>query len=178
MDVAANEGFKTLAVGELGVQHPAVTFDQEEGVQLASVPFVVQGAKVSPVDLKALARRRLHTQISPGRRTRADPLQMIAQDGDAAGIAQPPQMLKDDRPARFGILFQQLQDQLFERVEFAGATTGSRNHHRAAQVLANGATTDLQMASDFSNGPLLAVSQSINGFDLGRIHLPSSILSS
>ncbi len=37
MHVTADEGLEALAVSELQIQHPAVAFDQAEGVQLAHV---------------------------------------------------------------------------------------------------------------------------------------------
>ena len=53
MDMATHEGFKTLAVGELQIRHPAMPIDQREGIQLTLVALVVECAEVSPVHLEA-----------------------------------------------------------------------------------------------------------------------------
>jgi hypothetical protein len=53
--VAAHEGFETLAVGELDVEHPAVGLDQAEGIELALITLVIERVEVAPVDLEALA---------------------------------------------------------------------------------------------------------------------------
>ena len=67
MQVAAHEGFETLAMGELNVEFAAVAFHQAECVKLARCAGIVQRAEVAPIDVEAVARRRLHADIgSPG----------------------------------------------------------------------------------------------------------------
>jgi hypothetical protein len=43
--VAAHEGLKTLAMGELDVEHPAVGFDEAEGIELAFIALIVEVPK-------------------------------------------------------------------------------------------------------------------------------------
>src|SRR5437667_12640792 len=60
MDVAAHQSLKRLAVRELEIHLPAVALNEAEGVQLSRVAFINKRPEVTPVDLKTLARRRLH----------------------------------------------------------------------------------------------------------------------
>src|SRR6516164_2773573 len=53
--VTTHKGFKTLAMSELQIQHPAVRVDQSEGIQLAFVTLVVERAEVTPVYFEAFA---------------------------------------------------------------------------------------------------------------------------
>ena len=55
MEVAADEGLEALTVGEFDVEHPAVTLNQAEGIELPLITLIIQGAEVAPVDLEALA---------------------------------------------------------------------------------------------------------------------------
>ena len=52
--MATHEGLKALAVGELDVEHPAVTLHQAEGIELPLVAGIVEGAEVAPVNFEAL----------------------------------------------------------------------------------------------------------------------------
>jgi len=61
MDVATHEGFKTLAVSELQIRHPAVAIDQREGIQLALIAFVAESAEVAPVHLETIPGLGFHT---------------------------------------------------------------------------------------------------------------------
>ena len=56
MDVTADEGLKALAVGELDIEPAAVAFNAAEGIELALVPLIVDGAEMSPVDLESSLR--------------------------------------------------------------------------------------------------------------------------
>src|SRR5664279_3553880 len=67
MNMAAHECFEALTVRELDVHHAAVAFHQREGVQLALVAGVVEYAKVSPVDLEAIAGLRFHADVGAPR---------------------------------------------------------------------------------------------------------------
>jgi hypothetical protein len=53
MEVATDESFKALAVGELDVEYPAVTLHQAEGIELPLVTGIVEGAEVAPVNFEA-----------------------------------------------------------------------------------------------------------------------------
>src|SRR5437667_8066495 len=67
MDVAAHQSLKRLAVRELEIHLSAVALDETEGVQLSRVAFIHKCAEVTPVDLKTLARCRLHAhEGAPG----------------------------------------------------------------------------------------------------------------
>ncbi len=53
-------------MGELDVEHPAVTIDQAESVELLLVAGIVQGAEVAPVDLEPLSGTGLHPYEGAG----------------------------------------------------------------------------------------------------------------
>src|SRR5271157_3051569 len=69
VNMAAQECFEALTVRELDVHHAAVTFHQREGVQLARIAGVEEGAEVPPVDLEAISWWGFHADVSaaPGR---------------------------------------------------------------------------------------------------------------
>ena len=72
MQVATDESLEALTVSELDVEHPAVTLDQAEGIELPQVAGVVQGAEVTPVDLVTLGGSGLHAHEG-ARRVRQAP---------------------------------------------------------------------------------------------------------
>ena len=89
MHVAAHERFETLAMGELQVHLAAVAFHQAEGVPLARSPVVEQSPEVSPIDIKAFARRGLHAHVSPAQHgVLAHGLQIVLEDRDAAVVGE------------------------------------------------------------------------------------------
>src|ERR1700745_4163270 len=97
MLVTADEVLEALAMGELDKEHPAVGFDQAEGVELALVALIIERTEVAPVDLEALAGAGLHAHEGRrGRTEHAHLLQVIAQDGVAAGITGRLEALEDD----------------------------------------------------------------------------------
>lgn len=53
--MASDEGLEALAVGELDVEHPAVTLDQAECVELPLVAGMAQGAEVALVDFETFS---------------------------------------------------------------------------------------------------------------------------
>jgi hypothetical protein len=55
MNVAAREGFKGLAVGEVQIHPAAVSLDQTEGVKLAHGAVVHERAEVAPVHVEPFA---------------------------------------------------------------------------------------------------------------------------
>ena len=67
MQVAADESLKALAMGELDVEHAAVTLRPGKGVELALVAGIVQDAEVAPVDFEALSGAGLHPHEGAGR---------------------------------------------------------------------------------------------------------------
>jgi hypothetical protein len=60
--VTPDEGFETLAVSELQIQHAAVRFDEGEGIELALVALRIECSEVPPIHFEALTWRRLHSQ--------------------------------------------------------------------------------------------------------------------
>ena len=71
--------------------------DQREGIELALVARVVERAEVTPIDFEAFAGRRLHAHEGAlGLWLRTHLVDILAQDGVAAVIAERPQALLDD----------------------------------------------------------------------------------
>ena len=107
MLVATREGFETLAVGELDVEHPAVGLDQAEGIELAFIALIVERVEVAPVDLEALAGAGFHAhEGARGRAGGTHALQVPVQDGVPAGITRRSQALQDDDSRGVGVLLQ------------------------------------------------------------------------
>src|SRR5215471_16839206 len=93
----AYEGLEGLAMGELRIEHAAVSFEQDEGVELALIPLIVEGAEVAPVDLEALAGSRFHAHEGAGwGRGHARAVHILPQDAVAARIAGRGEALEDD----------------------------------------------------------------------------------
>jgi len=46
MELATDESFKALTVGELHIERAAVTLDQAEGIELPLVALIVESAEV------------------------------------------------------------------------------------------------------------------------------------
>jgi hypothetical protein len=64
MNVAADKGLKTLAVSKLDIKSAAVAFNAAKGVEFALVPLIIDRAKMTPVDLKAIAGAGFDPHIS------------------------------------------------------------------------------------------------------------------
>ena len=62
MLMRAHEGLEALRVGEFDIEHPTVSLDQREGVELALVTLIVERSEVAPINLKAFAGRRFQRQ--------------------------------------------------------------------------------------------------------------------
>jgi len=125
--VAAQEGFEILAVGELDVEHPAVGFDQAEGIELAFITLIIERPEVAPVDLEALAGTGFHAQEGAGCQVgNSHSLQVIAQDGVTAGIPCGLQALEDDGARGVRVLLEQFAHERLEGIELAGARTADR----------------------------------------------------
>ena len=100
MLVAAQEGFKTLAVSELDVEAAAVALDQAKGVEFAAVAVVIERTEVAPVDLKAIAGRRLDAHVSAqGPVAAAQAAEISAQHRQASVVAQRLEPLPNDHGA-------------------------------------------------------------------------------
>lgn len=85
MDVAAHQSLKRLTVRELEIHLPAVALDETEGVQFSRGAFINKRSEVTPVDLKTLARCRLHAyEGAPGFRFAPHRLQVIFDNRVAA----------------------------------------------------------------------------------------------
>jgi len=123
--VTAGEGFEALAVRELQVQHPAMCFHQREGIQLAFVAGVIEGAEMAPIDLEALARWRLHPQEGARRLPRrAGGAHVLAQDGVGASVTEKAESLFDDGGRGGGIFLQPFGDGGLKRIKLAWALAG------------------------------------------------------
>jgi hypothetical protein len=167
VNVAPQEGFEALAVRELDVHHAAVAFHQREGVQLALVAGVVEGAEVPPVDLEAITGLGFHANVSAARdRLGADLVQIVLQDGDAAVEAAPAQSLKNHDGAGFGILLQQFTDGGVKRLQFAGPLWPGTRLRGLDEILGHRAPVQVQVAGDLSQRPFLAPMEPVNLVDL------------
>jgi len=167
VEMTANESFETLTVGELHGQLAAVTFHQAEGIELARLTTVEQGAEVSPLDFEALAGRRLQAQESAAHgRVRPQGMEIILQDGDAALEAEGAQALQDDDGAGFRVLLEQFSDGWLEGIELAGTLTANSGGCRGSQVLRQGSAADVEVTGDLAHGPVLGPVQAMNRMDL------------
>src|SRR5438093_2878807 len=86
--LSVSAGLKGSQFGRFRASHsieihlPAVALDEAEGVQLSRVAFIHKRPEVTPVDLKTLARRRLHAhEGAPGFRLCSHCLQVIFDNG-------------------------------------------------------------------------------------------------
>jgi hypothetical protein len=155
--VTADEGLKALTMSELDKEHPAVGFDQAEGVELSFVALIIERAEVAPVDLEALPRAGLHTHKgrSSGGRDAHLP-QVVAQDSVTAGIAHRLEALEDDGTWNVGVLLEEFGDHRLEGIQLAGAGTGERQGHGILEILFHRAGTHAEVARDPPHGPVLA----------------------
>src|SRR5208337_4389667 len=165
--VAAHEGFETLAVGELDIEHAAVGLDEAEGVELAFITLIVERVKVAPIDLEALAGSGFHAhEGARGREGGPHALQVAVQDGVPAGITRRTQALQDDDPRGLRVLFQEFGDERLESIELAGARTMDRQGRGRCQILFDGAGSQVELAGDATRRPMLAPRETMNFIDL------------
>ncbi|PYU32196.1 MAG: hypothetical protein DMG28_12270 [Acidobacteria bacterium] len=89
MELATDESFKALTVGELHIERAAVTLDQAEGIELPLVALIVESAEVALVNLEALARSGLHPHEGATRVNRGSQLADVSpQEGNATFVAK------------------------------------------------------------------------------------------
>src|SRR6516225_2165915 len=149
VDVAADEGFESLAVGELQVHLPAVGLDHTKAVKLARGAVVDQGAKVAPVDIVAFAGAGLDTNVgTTHHRVLPYRAQIVLDDGQSAVEAEGFQMLRDHRCVGVRVLLKQLGDRRFPGFDLmsALATTGFRR--RRLEIPGDGAPADVELPGD------------------------------
>ena len=163
MEVATDESLEALTMGELDVEHPAVSLDQTEGTKVALVASVVQGSEMAPVDLEALRGAGFHAHEGAGRMCGAPQLaDVISQNGDSTLVPERSQALQDDHGAGGRVLLQQVGDGRLERINLAGSLTVSGSLHRRLDVPPQSFSRQVQMASDLARRPMLAVEQAVN----------------
>ena len=93
-------------------------------------------------------------------------MDVLAQDGVAATIAQRSESLLDDSRAGPGILLQQFGDGGFEWIQLTDAGSRRRRLRRRLQILLDGVPTHAQMLFDLANGPALRPIQVMQVVDL------------
>jgi hypothetical protein len=142
MKMAAKECFQFLAVGKLEIESPAVTFHAAKGIESPFVTLVVDPSEMPPINLETIPRIRFHPDIRPGR-VESSPYRpdVVIQDGSLAGVSQRLYPLCNHGSADFGILVEQLSDDLPVGIQFAGALLpASPSRQRRKQVLLDGLT--------------------------------------
>ena len=109
--VATGEGFEALAVSELDIEHPAVRFDQREGIQLACIARVAERTEVAPVDFESFSGRRLHAdEGAAGCWLRTYFADMFLQNAVPAVVTERTQALLDDGGCDAWVLLQPFGD--------------------------------------------------------------------
>jgi len=93
-------------------------------------------------------------------------LQVVAQNGVAAGITGRLEALEENDARRAGILVEQFGDQGLERIELAGTRTADRQGHGGVEILFHGAGSEVERAGDATHRPMLAASEAVNFIDL------------
>ena len=168
MKMAANEGSQFLAVGELEIEPPAVTFHAAKGIESPFVTLVVDPPEMPPINLETIPWVRFHPDIRPGR-VESSPYgpDVVIQDGSLAGVSQRLYPLSNHGSTGFGILVEQLPDDLPVRIQFASALLpASLSGQRRKQVLLNSLTRQVEMPGDFPHRPLLPMTEPEDSIDL------------
>ena len=93
-------------------------------------------------------------------------MNVLAQDGVSAVIAERPQTLLDDGRAGTGVLLKQFGDSGLEAIQLAGARPRRRRLRRRFQILLDGPPTHAQILFDLANGPVLDPIQVMQIVDL------------
>ena len=172
VNVTTNKGLETLTVRELQILHPAVPIDEGEGIELPLVALVVERFEMTPVDLEAFAGLWFHThECSLRLQLRAYFMHILAQNTVATGVAQRLEPLSDHGGAGGRILFEQLGDGGFIRVELAGPGSARGSLGRHVEILLDRLPTHVEMAFDLADGPVVGPVQAMQVVDLfGRQH--------
>jgi hypothetical protein len=95
-------------------------------------------------------------------------MEVILNDGDTAVVAKWPQMLRNHRRIRGGILPKHVIDGLLENVEFAAAVAVAWWGGWCVQVFGNRSTANPQMTGDFTRRPFFDEVKAVNLTDLFR----------
>src|ERR1035441_3849673 len=172
VNVTTDKGLETLAVRELQILHPAVPVHQGEGVELPLIALVVERCEVTPVGFEAFARLCFHTHEGSLRlQLRAYFVHVLAQNAATTGVAQRAESLPDHGGAGGRILFEQLGDGGFIRIEFAGPGPSRGSLVRHVQILLDRVPAHVQVALDLADRPVLGPVQAMQVVDLfGRKH--------
>lgn len=142
---------------------------RQKAYSLRGVPVVEQGAEVPPIDVEALARRRLHSHVRSAQHgILAHRQQVILEDRNATLIAKRLQSLQQNRRRGLWVLFEQLCQGRLESVEFAGPVAPTRRRGGIVQVLGQVMPPDPEVVRDSALGPLLDQMQAVNVIDLFR----------
>src|SRR5258706_12473660 len=90
------------------------------------MPLIGKRVEVSPVDFETFSRSRFHAHVGAlGTGLCAHPVQVLFQDAQTTAEAELPESLCDHRGRGMSILLEKLGDGGLERIQFAGALTGS-----------------------------------------------------
>jgi hypothetical protein len=132
----------------------------------------VERFEVTPVDLEAFARLWLHTHECPLRLQQgAHFMHVVTQNATTTCVAQRAEALSDHGGTGGRILFQQLGDGGFVRVEFAGPGSSRGSLGRHVQILLDRLPAHVQMAFDLADRPVIGPVQAMQIVDLfGRKH--------
>ncbi len=153
VDMTAHERLEALAVGELQIQLAAVTFHQTEGVEFSRMPLIGKRVEVSPVDLEAFSRSRLHAHVGArGTGLCTHPVQVLFQNAQTTAEAERPESLCDHRGTDMRILLKELGDGGLEGIQLTRALTGSGGLRRCDDVFGDGSAPDVQMTGDLRTG--------------------------
>jgi hypothetical protein len=147
---AAMQGFLALRMGELEIEHAAVTLDDCQAVKLALGVAVIETAEVAPVHLALFAGSRFETDAGPDLAL-AGLAQISPQDGEFAGKSLGNQPLLDHRGRGMGIDVQEAADLVLEGIGFAWPCEGRSFGLGVAQVIGDGAAVKAELFGDFAN---------------------------
>jgi len=133
------------------------------------MPLIGKRVEVSPVDFETFSRSRFHAHVGAlGTGLCAHPVQVLFQDAQTTAEAELPESLCDHRGRGMSILLEKLGDGGLERIQFAGALTGSGGLRRRGEIFGDGSAPDVQMTGDLAHRPVLGPVQAMNFVDLFR----------
>jgi hypothetical protein len=172
MDVTADEGLKTLAVGELYIEPAAVAFNAAEGIELPFVSLVVKRTEVSPVDLETISGTGFDTHIGTWRfQGPAHHPDIFLENGPPAGVTERPYSLGNDNGTGAWTLFQEFPDNRLEGIQFAVAGfAGDRLWQGTGQVLSYRLAGYMKLDGYLPDRQSLLVTHPVDGFDCLGMH--------